>query len=94
MSTLFLKTKAWQESTISSLNRLPMASLPPAFQSEADALNYVHLGPEGRERVQFPFERSLDGVWDFRLYPSPLAVEDDVLSDDASQAWEIGRAHV
>jgi beta-galactosidase len=87
MSTLFLKTKAWQESTISSLNRLPMASLPPAFQSEADALNYVHLGPEGRDRVAFPFERSLDGVWDFRLYPSPLAVEDDVLSDDASLAW-------
>lgn len=88
MSTLFLKAQAWQESTVSSMNRLAMVSLPPEFESEADALNYVRLGPEGREQVEFPFKRSLDGVWDFRFYPSPLAVEDEVLLDDASLAWE------
>ncbi len=88
MSTLFLKNRAWQESTVSSMNRLAMVSLPPAFQSEADALNFVHLGPEGRDQVTLPFERSLDGTWDFRLYPSPLAVGEDVLCDDASLVWD------
>ncbi|MDX9916301.1 MAG: glycoside hydrolase family 2, partial [Sphaerochaeta sp.] len=88
MSTLFLKNRAWQESTVSSMNRLAMVSLPPAFQSEADALNFVHLGPEGRDQVTLPFERSLDGMWDFRLYPSPLAVGEDVLCDDASLVWD------
>lgn len=88
MSKVFLGYRAWEQGGLTNVNRLPAYALPPQFPSREEALSYVALGPEGWGACSLPYERSLDGVWDFRFYHNPLAVEEGAIAIDSGLSWQ------
>ncbi|MGH0052227.1 MAG: sugar-binding domain-containing protein, partial [Sphaerochaetaceae bacterium] len=88
MDTLFLHQKAWQQPAITSVNRLPMSSLPPSFSTAEDAMQWARKGPQGWDLVASPYQVCLDGAWSFRYYSSPMQVEDVVIQQGNDLSWE------
>ena len=71
MSSLFLSHAIWQHPQVTSLNRLPMTSLPLFFPTLEEALSDALGGPEKRDLSDHPYHKSLKGTWDFILYDNP-----------------------
>lgn len=88
MGTLFLHHRAWEQPSITSVNRLEMHSLPLAFPSKEQAFDYAKQGPVQRDLAGNPLYTCLDGTWSFLLYDSPLSVEEKVLDAHADLAWK------
>lgn len=87
MSTLFLSHRAWEQPSITSMNRLQMHSLPKAFPKREAALDHAVKGPEQWDASSNPLYRCLDGTWSFRFYDSPLSVEEQVLDEHSELVW-------
>ncbi|MBZ4673847.1 MAG: glycoside hydrolase family 2 barrel, partial [Spirochaeta sp.] len=88
MDTLFLHHKAWQQPSLTSVNRLPANSLPPAFVSAEDAIRWAKEGPEGWDRLVSPYQVMLNGMWSFRYYDTPLQLEDAVIQPDCDLTFD------
>ncbi len=58
--------RSWRMPELVGLNRLPPRATLYPYSTEKSALSY--------NREKSPWYRSLNGAWDFRLFPSPLAV--------------------
>lgn len=84
MDTLFLHHKAWQQPSVTSVNRLPINSLPPSFSTVEDALHWAKEGPEGWDQGESPYQVRLNGTWSFRYYETPLQVEGEVVKKDCN----------
>ncbi|NLZ76438.1 MAG: DUF4981 domain-containing protein [Spirochaetales bacterium] len=87
MSPLFLSHAVWRHPEATSLNRLPMTSLPLSFPTLKEALSDALGGPEKRDLSSHPYHRNLGGTWDFLLYDNPLDVDADVLDEQSSLPW-------
>ena len=88
MSSLFLSHAIWQHPQVTSLNRLPMTSLPLFFPTLEEALSDALGGPEKRDLSDHPYHKSLKGTWDFILYDNPLSVDERVLDEKNSLSWK------
>lgn len=88
MEIVFLRHKAWQQPSLTSVNRLPANSLPPAFVSAEDAIRWAKEGPEGWDRLVSPYQVMLNGTWSFRYYDTPLQLEDAVIQPDCDLTFD------
>jgi beta-galactosidase len=72
--------RPWEQPELTSLNRLPMRATlypyPKASEARKGAYN------------KSPWFRSLNGTWDFKLYPSPEAVPVEILEREGTARWE------
>ncbi len=66
--------RIWEDPSIQHLNRLPARGGFYYYESEEKALGY-------REERSAYYEL-LNGVWDFKLAPSPLAVDPDYIKEE------------
>lgn len=87
MNKLFLHNRAWEKPEATSFGRLPMHSMGVAFETHSQALSDTLGGPEARDLSQNQKYLSLDGMWDFRFYDNPLAVEDAILDPSYTLHW-------
>ena len=69
----------WQNPVVFQRNRINGHSPLNGFLSEADAISNTR-----------PQKRSLNGLWDFRLFTNPLEVGEDFISDSVAHAalWQ------
>jgi beta-galactosidase len=63
--------KPWQMPEHNGFNRVPMHGLSVPFQREDEALSDAIGGPSKRDLSKNGWYLSLDGTWDFHLFPSP-----------------------
>ncbi|NCC64852.1 MAG: hypothetical protein EOM15_09380, partial [Spirochaetia bacterium] len=85
MKSLFLHRRVWEQSRISSVNRLPISALPLQFPTFEQAKSDAKNGPEQRDLSENPYYMSLDGDWRFCLFNNPLEVDDSIF---AKQNWQ------
>ncbi len=88
MDTLFLRHKAWQMPTLTQVNRLPIDALPPSFTTVEESLMRARKGPESWDEFSSPYQVRLNGTWSFRLYDSPLEVEDAVIEESCDLSFD------
>ena len=82
--------KPWQAPEHSGFNRIPMHGLSFPFGSGSDALSDALGGPLNRDLSKNAWYLSLDGTWDFHLFPSPDAVSEDSFGVDTTAVNAIG----
>lgn len=85
MESLFLHRRVWEQSRISSVNRLPISALPLQFPLFEEAKSDAENGPEQRDLSTNPYYMSLDGYWRFCLFNNPLEVDVSIFSQ---QQWQ------
>lgn len=72
--------RPWELPELTEINRLPMRATLTPYPDEASALqNHPH---------ESPFTLSLDGEWQFQLFPAPDAVPLAALQNDAVEMLE------
>ena len=84
MNALSSSFKPWQMPEFSGFNRIPMHGLSFPFATGVEALSDTLGGPLERDLSKNNWYLSLDGTWNFHLFPSPDAVDVCVFGADAS----------
>ncbi len=74
-----IERQDWQDQSVIQVNRLPTHPAFNGWRNEQDA----------RDERPSPWRQSLDGEWQFALYPSPFAVNSQWLEADLPEARSV-----